>query len=132
MARVVLADVAFARPGDKGDISDLAVFTRQREVYDVLLEQVTADRVKELFGDWVLGEVRRYEMPNVLALKFVMEHALAGGGPASLRADNLGKSLGGAVLRLPVDVPDDVLARCGPRPTPPRDPYVGASWIVQR
>ena len=62
------------------------------------------------FGGLVQGTVVRHEVPNVWALKFVMDHALGGGGPQSLRADNLGKTLGGALLRLEIDVPDDVAA----------------------
>ena len=53
----------------------------------------------------------RYEAPNVLAVKFVMYDALGGGGPRSLRSDNLGKTLGAALLRLRVDVPTELLAR---------------------
>ena len=72
--------------------------------------EVTADRVAAHFGEIVDGTVTRYEVPNLLALKFVMSGALAGGGPRSLRADNLGKTLGGALLRLEIDVPDEVAA----------------------
>jgi hypothetical protein len=52
--------------------------------------------------------VERFEAPNVLALKFVMHDALGGGGPRSLRSDNLGKTHGATLLRLWLDVPDDV------------------------
>lgn len=136
MAVVKLAEIAFARSGDKGDRSDLGLFApagpHVDEVYAVLEREVTAERVKELFGDFVRGEVTRYAAPNVHALKFVMEQALAGGGPRSLRADNLGKALGGALMRLEIDVPDQLLAKLGPRPQPPRDPYAGAPWRVAR
>jgi hypothetical protein len=37
-----------------------------------------------------------------------MERALGGGGPRSLRSDNLGKTLGGALLRMEIEVPADV------------------------
>ena len=46
----------------------------------------------------------------MLALKFVMHDALGGGGPRSLRSDNLGKTLGAALLRMWVEVPDSVAA----------------------
>jgi hypothetical protein len=134
MAKVKLGEIAIARSGDKGDRSDLGVFAPAGdhidEVYAVLEREVTAERVKALFGNFVLGEVTRYEAPNVHGLKFVMEQALGGGGPRSLRADNLGKALGGAVLRLEIDVPDALLGKLGPRPAPPRDPYAGAPWRV--
>ena len=45
-----------------------------------------------------------------------MQGALGGGGPRSLRADNLGKTLGGALVRLEIDVPDDGRRRRRPRP----------------
>ena len=52
-------------------------------------------------------QVARYELPNLLALKFVLRGALNGGAASSLRSDNLGKTLGAQLLRLTIDVPDD-------------------------
>jgi hypothetical protein len=131
MVQRVLADLAFTRAGDKGDISDVSLFAPDREIYDLLAAQVTAERVKELYGDLVRGPVTRYEVPNVLALKFVMEEALGGGGPSSLRADNLGKAMGGPLLRMTVEVPEDLDARIGARTAPPRDPHAADSWVVR-
>lgn len=125
---VPLAAIAFARSGDKGDISDLSLFAPDAVTYALLVREVTADAVAAHLGDLVTGEVMRYEVPNVWALKFVCTGALGGGGPASLRADNLGKSLGGALLRLPVAVDDERAARR--RDSPPQDPYAGAGWTV--
>lgn len=128
---VTLVEVAFTRAGDKGDTSDVSLFARTAEVYPHLVEQVTAERVKQLYGELVLGNVSRYEVPNVWALKFVMERALGGGGPASLRADNLGKAVGGALLRLEVEVPQELASQLAPRPRPPDDPYRDAGWVVR-
>ncbi len=108
MTRIQLRDLCGVRSGDKGDISDLALFADDEASYQAILAEVTADRVKEHFGALVLGQVERYEAHNVLALKFVMYDALGGGAPRSLRADNLGKTLGAALLRMEIDVPDDV------------------------
>jgi len=110
MAELQLRDLCGVRSGDKGDISDLTLFADSDEAYGVICREVTLERVREHFGDLVAGDVTRYEVPNVWALKFVMTGALGGGGPRSLRADNLGKTLGGALLRLRIDVPDDVAA----------------------
>ena len=126
-----LADLAFTRAGDKGDISDVTLFAPDREVYELLMEQVTEQRVKDCYGALVRGAVTRYEVPNVLALKFVLEQALGGGGPSSLRADNLGKAMGGPLLRLTVDVPADLDERVGARGAPGRDPYEGDEWVVR-
>ncbi len=125
-----LADLAFTRAGDKGDTTDVTVFAPDREIYDLLVAQVTAERVKDCYGDLVRGAVTRYEVPNVLALKFVLDQALGGGGPSSLRADNLGKAMGGPLLRLTVDVPQHLDDRIGVRAAPPRDPYGGQEWVV--
>lgn len=126
-----LADIAFTRAGDKGDISDVTLFAPDAQVYEVVHRQVTADRVKAIYGDLVAGEVTRYEVPNVFALKFVLQRALGGGGPSSLRADNLGKAMGGPLLRLTVDLPDDLDAAVGDRAAPDRDPYAGQDWVVR-
>ena len=131
MVQRVLADLAFTRAGDKGDISDVSLFAPDRETYDLLVEQVTPERVKELYGSLVLGAVTRYEVPNVLALKFVLEQALGGGGPSSLRADNLGKAMGGPLLRLTVEVPAALDGNLGPRRAPSRDPHQGDQWVVR-
>ena len=110
MATLQLRDLCGVRSGDKGDISDLSLFADDDASYDLIRREVTAERVKAHFGGIVTGEVTRYEVPNVWALKFVMDGALGGGGPRSLRADNLGKTLGGALLRLEIEVPDEIAA----------------------
>ena len=110
MARIQLRDLCGVRSGDKGNISDLALFADDEEAFTAIREAVTAERVKAHFGSLVHGSVERYEARNVLALKFVMYDALGGGGPRSLRSDNLGKTLGAALLRMWVEVPDSVAA----------------------
>ncbi len=114
--RVQLRELCGYRAGDKGDISDIAIFADDEDVFAVLVREVTPERVKAHFGTMVRGDVTRYEAPNVLALKFVMRGALGGGGPRSLRADSLGKTLGGALVRLEIDVPDDLAGRRRARP----------------
>jgi len=111
MASVPLREVCGVRSGDKGDISDLTLFADDDEMYDLLLREITVERVRGHFGAFVTGPIERFEARNVLAVKFVLYGALDGGGPRSLRSDNLGKTLGAALLRLPIEVPDAVLAR---------------------
>src|SRR6185503_783322 len=120
MAAIQLRDLCGVRSGDKGDISDLSLFADDEAAYSAIEAAVTADRVKAHFGDLVKGKVERYEAPNVLALKFVMHEALGGGAPRSLRSDNLGKTHGASLLRLWIDVPDEVAAgaRRGRAPLP--------------
>ncbi len=109
MIQVQLRDLYGVRCGDKGDISDISLFADDKASYDYLVSQVTPDRVKAHFGTLVSGEVTRYLVPNVLAVKFVLFGALGGGAPSSLRSDNLGKTLGASLLRLTIDVPEDLV-----------------------
>src|SRR3954453_19329621 len=118
MARIQLRDLCGARSGDKGDISDLSLFADDLAAYEAIRAEVTADRVKAHFGNLVKGRVDRYEAPNVMALKFVMHDALGGGAPRSLRADNLGKTFGAALLRMWIDVPEEVAAGARRRHAP--------------
>jgi hypothetical protein len=115
-ARKRLHDLCGYRSGDKGDIVNIALLADDADVYDVIVREVTAERVREHFGAMVTGTVERYEAPNVLALNFVLRGALGGGGPRTLRADNLGKTLGGALVRLEIEVPDALAGRRAPTP----------------
>jgi hypothetical protein len=116
VARIALRELCGYRAGDKGDIANVALFADDDETYELIVREVTADRVKAHFGAMVLGRVDRYEAANVRALNFVMQGALGGGGPRSLRADTLGKTLGGALVRLEIEVPDAMAGRKRARP----------------
>jgi hypothetical protein len=115
VARIQLVDLCGARCGDKGDISDISLFADDEAAYAAIGQVVTAEVVKQHFGSLVRGKVERFEAPNVLALKFVLHDALGGGGPRSLRSDNLGKTHAATLLRLWVDVPDGVAATASRR-----------------
>ena len=111
MTRVPLVQLAHARSGDKGDSANIGVVAYAPEIYPVLVEELTADRVKAHFGPWVRGAVDRYELPNLHALNFVLHGALDGGGTVSLRTDAQGKVLSAVLLRVELEVPDDLAAR---------------------
>jgi len=102
--RVPLATIAHTRSGDKGDISNIGVIANDPRHYPVLVREVTADRVKVFFGDFVKGKVERFELPNLGALNFLLHEALGGGGTVSLRVDPQGKTLGAALLKLEIEV----------------------------
>tara|TARA_R110002096_G_scaffold4493_19_gene20946 strand:- start:2502 stop:2825 length:324 start_codon:yes stop_codon:yes gene_type:complete len=97
---VQLGDIAFARSGDKGSSANVAVFAREPEHYPILVEKLTEARVAEFFKTLGPGRVTRYEVPNLLALNFVIDGVLDGGGSRSLRVDSQGKALGQAILEL--------------------------------
>jgi hypothetical protein len=60
---LMLRDLAHARAGDKGSISDITVVARRPADYALLREQVTAGRVAAHFAGIVGGPVDRYELP---------------------------------------------------------------------
>jgi hypothetical protein len=107
MSTIYLKDIAHGRSGDKGDTSNICVFARKPEDYSFLVKNLTAQRVKEHFGDIVGGEVVRYDLPKLHGFNFVLKHALGGGATHSLRLDTLGKSMGSAIMRLKLEREDD-------------------------
>jgi len=114
--RLALRELCGYRAGDKGDTADVALLAYDDETFELIRAEVTAERVKAHFGAMVRGDVERYEAANVRALNFVLRGALGGGGPKSLRSDTLGKTLGGALVRMEIDVPDALATRRRPRP----------------
>ena len=104
-----LIEIAHARSGDKGDMANIGLIARNPEHYPLLVREVTAERVKQHFGDLCRGPVERFELPNIGALNFLLHEALGGGGTLSLRADAQGKTLGAALLRMKIDLQDGEL-----------------------
>jgi len=102
--KIRLLEIAHSRSGDKGNTSNIGLIARKPEYYRVLVEQVTAERVKEHFAGVCLGKVERFELPNLNALNFLLYEALDGGGTLSLRADPQGKTLGTALLRMEIEL----------------------------
>jgi hypothetical protein len=109
MAMVKLNEIAQSRSGDKGNTINIGVFAPNQAIYQVLLAELTTVSVKMHFSGLVKGKVTRYEMPNILAMNFVLTEALDGGGSSSLRLDNLGKCFGSNMLRMEIQVDDELL-----------------------
>ncbi len=105
--RVRLIEIAHARSGDKGDTANVGLIALDDRHYPALLREVTSERVKRHFGTLCKGPVKRFELPNIGALNFLLDGALGGGGTLSLRADAQGKTLGAALLRMEIEVARD-------------------------
>jgi hypothetical protein len=105
MPKVQLREIAHARSGDKGNTSNIGLIALRPEHYPVLVEQVTAARVKQHFAGLCQGRVERFEVPNLHALNFLLHESLDGGGTVSLRIDAQGKTYSAALLRMEIDVP---------------------------
>jgi phosphoribosylaminoimidazole-succinocarboxamide synthase len=107
MARQVpLRELAWARSGDKGDISNIGVMAKTPAAYEILKRHLTADVVKTHFDGIVKGDVVRYELDNLHSLEFVMRNALGGGATRTLMMDQTGKAFGPNLLRLMLNVED--------------------------
>jgi len=102
--KVPLSEIAHTRSGDKGDTCNIGVIALGPRHYPILLREVTAERVKQHFGELVRGKVERFELPNLGALNFLLHEALGGGGTVSLRTDAQGKTFGAALLSLQIEV----------------------------
>ena len=108
--KIRLLDIAHARSGDKGDTANVGVIARRPEYYPVLAKYLTVERVRSHFEGIALGRVERFELPNLGALNFLLHEALGGGGTRSLKNDAQGKTLGSAMLRMELDVEDQLIA----------------------
>ncbi|HEX3556420.1 MAG TPA: hypothetical protein VIA62_24635 [Thermoanaerobaculia bacterium] len=111
--RIKLEQIAHARSGDKGDASNVGLIAQTPELYPLIREQVTAERVKEHFREVCRGPVQRYELPNLLALNFILHDSLGGGGTESLKNDAQGKTHAQGLLQMEIEVPDGLVEARG-------------------
>ena len=102
---VALYDLAHARTGDKGDRSNISVIAFDAAHWPLLVDQVTEDRVARLFGHRHPAAVRRYLLPKLAAMNFVIDGVLDGGVNGSLNLDTHGKALAFRLLELPITLP---------------------------
>jgi hypothetical protein len=109
--KIRLLEIAHARSGDKGDTANVGVIARRPEYYPVLVKYLTVERVRSHFAGIALGPVERFELPNLGALNFLLHEALGGGGTRSLKNDAQGKTLGSAMLRMELEIEDQLIAR---------------------
>lgn len=97
-----LWEIAHSRTGDKGNISNVSLIVYDSKNFDLIKQKVTPEVVKDWFKDIVKGEVKRYELPKLGALNFVMYDALGGGVTRSLALDKHGKSLSSYLLDIEI------------------------------
>ena len=115
--KVQLVKLAHARSGDKADWVDFGLFAWNEAGYRLLEREVTVERVQAHFAPWLPGQVTCWRLPNILALKLVLQGALQGGGARNLRMDNLGKAMAAALLRMEIEISEAELeeAQAAPR-----------------
>ncbi|TVR28625.1 MAG: hypothetical protein EA390_11590 [Balneolaceae bacterium] len=109
MKKVKLIEIAHGRSGDKGNGSNVGIIARHPNIYPFLKKELTKERVKEYMKNICKGEVERYEMENIGALNFILNESLGGGGTVSLKLDAQGKTHASTLLRMELDVPEELL-----------------------
>jgi len=89
----LLHEVAHGRAGDKGNRSNISVIPYNPDHFDALRTQLTEDVVLSVFRPKGATAVRRYVLPRLPALNFVIDNALEGGVNDGLGLDSHGKTL---------------------------------------
>ena len=103
MAAQTLYELAHARAGDKGNKVNISLIAYRAQDYDLLVAQVTPERVAAHFAHRQPTLVMRYLLPSLGAMNFVLEDVLDGGVNDSLNLDMHGKGLSFHLLTLSVD-----------------------------
>jgi hypothetical protein len=118
---VPLVKLAWARSGDKGNISNIGVIARRPEWLPLLWNRLTPAAVQAYFAHMVHGRVERFHLPGTASMNILLHDALAGGGPSSARFDPLGKGNAQILLDLPVKVPATLAAQLSLDDPPARE-----------
>ena len=109
-ARIVaLRHAAHGRTGDKGDRSNISVVAWHPLLWPLLVEQITEAAVLRQFAHRRPQGVRRYLLPRLQAMNFVLDGVLDGGVNDSLNLDSHGKALSFLLLELPLVVPAELV-----------------------
>jgi hypothetical protein len=102
--KIKLIDICHGRSGDKGDAANIGIIAYDQKGYNIIERHLTAEKVKKHFKGICKGEVERYELPNIMALNFILNNTLGGGGTVSLKHDAQGKTLAAALLRMELEI----------------------------
>lgn len=103
MATKTLYEMAHARTGDKGNKVNISLIAYRAQDYDLLVKQVTPERVAAHFAHRRPTLVTRYLLPGLGAMNFVLEDVLDGGVNDALNLDMHGKGLSFHLLSMSVD-----------------------------
>ena len=107
--KIRLKQIAGSRSGDKGKNSNVGIYFYDKNIYKWAKKNITKDLIKRHFSQIVKGDILRYELDNILALNFILNDSLGGGGSETLINDAQGKTHGQAILLLRIDLPKELL-----------------------
>ena len=103
---VPLHRLAHGRTGDKGNRSNISVIAWHRDLWPLLVEQVTPARIAAQFAHRRPAQVTRHLLPQLAAMNFVLDDVLDGGVNDALNLDSHGKALAFLLLDLEIAVPE--------------------------
>ncbi len=109
MKKVQLKELAYARSGDKGDVCNVGVMAKTKNVYDFLVKALTPEKIKAYYKGMVKGDVEIYPLPNIDSLEIVLRQSLGGGATCTLRFDQTGKSMGPVLLGMVVEADEALI-----------------------
>jgi hypothetical protein len=109
MLQVPLYRAAHGRTGDKGDRANISVIAYHPALYPLLEAQVTETAVAARFAHRSPGSVKRYLLPKLHAMNFVLDGVLDGGVNSALNLDAHGKALAFGLLGMPIEVPSHLI-----------------------
>ena len=112
MPEIALFQAAHGRTGDKGNRSNISVITYDARLWETLVQQVTEERVAAHFKARNPSHVKRYLLPNLHAINFVIDDVLDGGVNSSLNLDSHGKALSFDLLQMSINVEQQLLPYC--------------------
>lgn len=107
---VPLMTIAHGRSGDKGDSANIAIIARSPDFEPIVHAQVTKEQVGAHLRHLQASSVKRFVLPGVHAVNFLLMDALGGGGTSSLRLDTQGKAFAQQLLDMPIQIPERLLA----------------------
>ena len=102
---VPLRHAAHGRTGAKGDRSNISVIAWHPDLYPLLVDQVTPERIAAQFRHRRPTQVVRHLLPRLHAMNVVLDGVLDGGVNDALNLDSHGKALSFLLLDLPLQVP---------------------------
>ena len=106
--KVALREFCHARSGNKGNDLNVGIAVYDPGHYQWIQDQLTEDVVEEYLEELTPGPVRRFELPRLGALNFLLPNILLGGHSGTPALDTLGKSLSSVLLNLEIDAPKDL------------------------
>lgn len=105
LVTVALHSVAHGRAGDKGNRLNVSIMPYDPACFELITQQLTEARVLSAYAHRGASAVRRYDLPKLPAMNFVIDDVLEGGVNGSLNLDGHGKSNSFILLGMTVNIP---------------------------